>query len=1000
MKHNLILTASLLGGIVLLAGCVKEKSNDDIYRPAGSEIVFGAATEYVNGDGTRTEYSGSDVNSGAATYERINWVSSDDMKIYYAIDGTNAQNAVYNVDGAGNADGKDSRVGISASTSTKLTWGSASNNHRFRAVYPASASFDGTNVGGSIPAAQAVTLNNAQSNSTQRRYLPDMSHAYMVSQLTVPANSTTSRVDLPFTPAMTAFQFRFKVPSTYENTLISSIVLSTEAVNGHTTPLAGNFSFAITGEVANVGADWTKTEAASNLTSTSNSITLTFGGNVDLKKTDYLDFTILALPIPITGLSVTVNYVGGDHKTLKLKKSGSWVSFDACKKYVITNDNVPGGEIWDYYIDPIPNRIAYGHNAITATNVFDYDVYSYKVKRGTTTKVPVSWHMEYSTDKGSSWSETWPATTEYSMLTTVTGAGSNGATYQSGNSTLPNASTGETTGEAEDATRAALATATPRGTESNPFDLSIHPCYGNKDATYSQTTANCYIVSAPGYYKFPLVYGNARKNGQDNVVAYAPESVLGLYNSYKSEAHVLYLTTFKNALNQDITSPYILSDLSSASGLNAAVIWQDVPEGSEIIKYDAVGIEGSGTNAYITFYISADDIRQGNIVIALRGNAGDLTGNDNILWSWHIWVTEKDILNPMGANGSPLPTAVVSHYPSGSTTTMARFNLGWTDKTNASSTKWPDRRLDIKIVQDDPNGTSCEFYFRQVGDSKHVDSNIGSNLFYQWGRKDPMIPAASNDSNKSMSTGTYMDGSIERHYVLELSDHKSPNLSSIQANTMDYGTPIRNPHIMYKNTVTTGWVGGPSNITHSNGTPRSDYDRTHSSIPYNLWSAYARTQAGKEALGGKEKTVYDPCPPGFTVPDLYAFCGFAGSCIYSWGSMPSNLPYHKNGVEVNEGVNYYISGTSGATIYLPYTGARGYQSGEIYDVKKTGYYWTDCPDISTYNRGNDKSGERMSKMIYFNRYTYDGETPTGDGPISPQADLYKGAAYSIRPVLE
>ena len=174
MKHNHILTASLLGGTLLLAGCVKEKSNDDIYRPVGSEIVFGAETEYDNGEDTRTVYSGSDVTSGSTKYERIDWVQGDNMKIFYKVGSAAASNGTYEVGSSITTapTNKDSKADIFHSAGTKLTWGTGG-DHVFTAVYPASATFDGTSMSGSIPATQPV---NAVAASAQgdnvARYLP------------------------------------------------------------------------------------------------------------------------------------------------------------------------------------------------------------------------------------------------------------------------------------------------------------------------------------------------------------------------------------------------------------------------------------------------------------------------------------------------------------------------------------------------------------------------------------------------------------------------------------------------------------------------------------------------------------------------------------------------------------------------------------------------------------------------------------------------------------
>ena len=55
---------------------------------------------------------------------------------------------------------------------------------------------------------------------------------------------------------------------------------------------------------------------------------------------------------------------------------------------------------------------------------------------------------------------------------------------------------------------------TAKGNESEPYDLST------EGGTLSQTTANCYVVNAPGTYKLPLVYGNAIVDGKEKPEAY------------------------------------------------------------------------------------------------------------------------------------------------------------------------------------------------------------------------------------------------------------------------------------------------------------------------------------------------------------------------------------------------------------------------------------------------------------------------------------------------
>lgn len=975
MKKNLLMSIALIGGLFLFAtSCVKETNENDKYRPVGSPIIFSAATGYDNGVETRTEYTGDPKPVSGITnpFERIDWVANDLLKIYYRRGNGAYSNAVYKITGANTTQNEITKATASAD-GTALYWADGSGDHKFYGMYPSTgfqgnttASLVNNRASGNIPAVQNIT-GTTKTLEGIAKYMPDMKYAYMVCYQEVASNSNSSTVELPFRPAMTAFEFRFKLGDQFTT---SSVKVKSFKLTSASTDLTGNFAFDITGKDATDRA----TIGTVTKSNTGREINVSFGTNgVNLTKTDILDFTVFALPVNQTGLTIEFTFAGeagaSDFtRKLDLKHSDSFVTFDACKKYVITNTNIPS-EVWDYFIDPIDDKVSYGHNPVTATNVFTYNVKSYKVKRGTTTKVAVPWHLEY--QNGSSWTTTVPSPFTAS---TVQGNGVNNSTYatgESGYSTITTTASGTSTGDADNATRAALSTATPRGTSSNYFDLSMHPCYGNKDATTSQNTANCYIVAAPGYYKFPLVYGNAIKNGVDNVISYAPESVTHIYQNYKSEAHLVYQANFHNAINQNITNPYILTDLAhygAVSDLDIAIIWQDVPSNDLILPFDNPTFDNPSNPTYIQFNITPEAIQQGNVIIALRGKVAGHLSTKEILWSWHIWVTEKD-----------LAPVTVNHAYNG-TSEMAQYNLGWTDKTSAQSTIYPNRVLDLRVVQDEKPATASAylsepFNFTQYGDAISTPDNVGSNAFYQWGRKDPFLTATHENKNKTVSTQDYTVSSGDNQLVQEpLTGTGDP----------DFGYGIRHPYLVLKNNYSTGWVGGAA---HVGGT---DAERQNSAIAYNLWSAYVRGQHDKTNYGGsKAKTVYDPCPPGFEVPSKNAFMGFAG---YVGGTEAPNQVVARRGTPGPDGFYFYRNGVSGATIYLPYCGARGYDHTEIYDVTNTAYYWTDAPDVSTYDGPQDHDGWRMSKLLYF--FSSDG------GGINANYDLYKGAAYAIRPVLE
>ena len=990
MKKSIIKAAALMGFMVLFTSCVKEVvSNNELYRPEGTPISFMAETGYSNGIETRTEYSGvfSDVTNFSNKFERIDWVTGDPIKIFYA--NTEAYGS-YTIGSSITPDAENSRAELGSITD--LTWGGGSGDHLFYAMYPgatykgnSSAVLNGSQVSGIIPDAQTVTLKGT--TAEDETYEPNMAYGYMVCKKTIHSNEDATSVDLPFRPAMTAFNFRLKKGSGDDAVITNFKMISSDSY------LAGKFSFDMQNK-----ADTDDREASSwgnvSLAETpapSKVITVTFPANTKLTS-KYLDFTVFALPVDLSNITLQFTFSNGDTKSLKLKRGDTWDSFSACKKYVITNQYVPGTESWDYFIEEIPDVITYGHSPVTATDVYTYDVKSYKMKHGTTgPKYPVAWHLEYSTN-GTNWSTTFPST-GYSALTATTGVGYDGTVSypaEPGYSTLPNASTGTSTGQAQDATRAKLVIAPPRGSSEAPFDLSKHPVYGVGESyevkqayitntTVDRETANCYVVSAPGVYMFPLVYGNAIKANQDNKAAYDPahcgiQAIEDLYTVTNRQV----LPTFRNARNVGITKPGIKADLS-ATELSAVVVWQDAQ--NLILNPTVIDVPGEDY-PFIKFEVDVNYIAQGNAIVALKGDATGL--DDEILWSWHIWITEKDL------------TPAQINHPVSTHSMMMTYNLGWTDKTTASSTQYPDRKIYVRVVQNEKSASATDyekepFIFWQKGDAISTNPNVGSNPFYQWGRKDPMVGAASDNHYKVVYYGS--------GYSLPTTDYNGQTVvtpsTPTSATNGQFADAIKNPHKQYFNVNNWSWIGGPTYMTNGTGNSNNPNpsipDQSHyqdTSIPSNLWNFGVNHQAGGEA---HHKTVYDPCPAGFCVPNSYAFMGMAGftgnTAAQDWRY---NVSEHSSSAP--EGRTFSI----GSSMYFPFTGARGARYGEIYSVNETAYYWVGSITSNTYNQGTadgrkteDQYGYFNSKMMYF-----DSEW------IWPFHNLYRAACYSLRPVVE
>ncbi len=157
-------------------------------------------------------------------------------------------------------------------------------------------------------------------------------------------------------------------------------------------------------------------------------------------------------------------------------------------------------------------------------------------------------------------------------------------------------------------------------------DLSMFSIDGNP--LNGRSTANCYVVRTTGVYKFPIVYGNALKNGVANTAAYTRQGTD-------------YTADFVNHLGVAITSPFIEKNANCAPA-SANLLWQT---GASLI--DNVTIINEQDCKYIQFRVKEVPATNGNAVIAVK----DISGT--IMWSWHIWLTSHDLGPDEFVNNSP-----------------------------------------------------------------------------------------------------------------------------------------------------------------------------------------------------------------------------------------------------------------------------------------------------------------------------------------------------------
>lgn len=258
-------------------------------------------------------------------------------------------------------------------------------------------------------------------------------------------------------------------------------------------------------------------------------------------------------------------------------------------------------------------------------------------------------------------------------------------------------------------------------------------------------TANCYLVYEAGEYKFPVVKGNT----EDGVGTVAKAALL-----------------WETWNNQETVTP------------NSVIASVDYVDG------------------FITF-ATPSTLKPGNALIAA------LDANDEVLWSWHIWIP-----------ATPITDAVEPNY---SVKAAMSRNLG--------------ALVDTPTILD-PVATVESF-----------------GLLYQWGRKDP-FPGLGvvYDAGAITVAGTEMTSKVRPMTVEEA---------------------IKNPTVyVIKDDTSKDWL--------PEGTDEVG----------KLW-------------GETEKSVYDPCPVGYMLPERNKSCGFwdseligkdyfafdSDNCCYTLGTM-------------------------------------------------------------------------------------------------------------------
>ncbi len=249
----------------------------------------------------------------------------------------------------------------------------------------------------------------------------------------------------------------------------------------------------------------------------------------------------------------------------------------------------------------------------------------------------------------------------------------------------------------------------PKGSPSEYYDLSTHDIKGTSTL---RNTANCYVISHPGYYKIPLVYGNAIVGGNPNHDAYISTAAPLM------AGRDLTLHTFRDHSNQDITDPWIERTNNKANnGIDGAkIVWADEVN---LVHLGTNPIVRDGNETFLQFEVKPENIKNGNAVVAIMKN-------NVVVWSWHLWFAPDNVLDKI---------AVINH--GGIKYYFASEDLGWTFSGWKETPYKKPRKIKVKIEQITGNGTKKRGELIVMQNAGSIAIKRGSPL-YQWGRKDPL----------------------------------------------------------------------------------------------------------------------------------------------------------------------------------------------------------------------------------------------------------------------
>ena len=715
---------------------------------------------------------------------------------------------------------------------TPIRWSIAQPWARFFAVYPSKDSYSKLTINDMASADNAPSVDFTVEPNVRDQKDFMTACTGKVHYATQGEHPTTS---LDFRHALTAIRFAVGQNLSWNKT-IDKVEIRNAIMKS---------KYKLSNEFNGTGAAWDHSaDTRGTATLSGVSVSTSQNPNVTIMGNTGDNFTFYMIPQVLTGNNVKVNVHCTDGTVIDVVLKGEWKA-GTTRTYKLSQTN----SNWNYVLTATNPSRAANYDETTSQA---YTITSYRENGGT--RQAVAWKViGYSEDNGTTWTTNNPA-----WLTSLSKENGDGAPYsaEAGTATL----TKDITDLLEKRNKG-LREAAPLGTASAPYDLST------KGGSVSRSTANSYVISAPGHYRIPLVYGNAIENGNDNQRAYISNAPTGTPN----EMYVL--RNFKDHLGNNITNPWIEKTNGGANaGVDGAkIVWADE---KDLVHLSASPIKQDGGNTYLDFEVKAADIKSGNVVVAV-------TKGGTVVWSWHLWFAPKDALDKIEVTNHQN----VKYY-------FTKEALGWKPIQWSGSTYSSARTVKVKVEQTVANNGTKQVAVLNITQNPGTVRR-GITTLYQFGRKDAFPGTdttpdgsfnANGGNNMSVTNGIQHPETFYTWGSSWYNGYNQYNLWSMDNTTTDFNDnavvkTVYDPcpagfHMPASNAFTgitaNGQNGGTTNV---DGT--DDWQTYVNNFGHNFWTSSSKTA-----------TIYFPAM-GYR--DAYGgFLYNVGDQGYYWSAVPDN----------------------------------------------------------------------------------------------------------------